>query len=128
MRKKKILKIILIISISILLLPILYISAFSIYMRIPQTYVLKPASPYTGAQLVTKTTHSFRGNHSKIYIRYPNSTKLIDTGESFGVDEARPGLTRDDAPYTLTWINEHEAKIEYIYAGPDVIYEVTIQY
>lgn len=123
MRKKKFL----IVLTSFLLTPILLIALLFIYMRMPQTYVLKPTSPYTGAQLVTKTTRDFRGVDSKIYIRYPNSTKLIDTGKSLGVDEARPGLTKDDAPYTLTWINEHEAKIEYYYAGQAVVYEVTIQ-
>lgn len=118
----------LIVLISFLFTPILLIVLLLIYMKMPQTYVLKPISPYTGTQLVTKTTRDFRGVDSKIYIRYPNSTKLIDTGKSLGVDEARPGLTKDDAPYTLTWINEHEAKIKYSYAGQDMVYEVTIQY
>lgn len=81
MRKKKFL----IVLTSFLLTPILLIALLFIYMRMPQTYVLKPASPYTGAQLVTKTTRDFRGVDSKIYIRYPNSTKLIDTGKSIVV-------------------------------------------
>lgn len=124
MRKKKVFTVL----ISFLLTPILLIALLFIYMKLPTTYVLKPASPYTGAQLVTKTTRDFRGVDSKIYIRYPNSANLIDTGKRLGVDEARPGLTKDDAPYTLTWVNEHEAKIEYRYAGSVVIYEETIQY
>lgn len=105
----------------ITLFKILIVFALIIYLLLrPITYELKPSSP-SNVKLISKTTSDARSSNSKIYIKYPNSSKLVYSGCEFGEDEG-DAITSDDAAYSVIWIDYHHVKLTFKgrdYSEPD---------
>lgn len=106
----------------ITLFKILIVFALIIYMLFrPITYELKPSSP-SNVKLISKTRSDLRGSDSKIYIKYPNSSKLIYSGCKLGEDEGS-AISNDNAAYSVIWIDDHHVKLTFKgrdYYEPDI--------
>ena len=96
----------------ITLFKILIVFALIIYMLFrPITYELKPSSP-SNVKLISKTRSDLRGSDSKIYIKYPDSFKLVYSGCELGEDEG-DAISSDDAAYSVIWIDDHHVKLTF---------------
>lgn len=99
-------------KIMITLFKILIVFVLIIYMLFrPITYELKPSSP-SNVKLISKTRSDLRSSYSKIYIKYPDSFKLVYSGCELGEDEGS-AITSDDAAYSVIWIDDHHVKLTF---------------
>lgn len=107
--------------ISILVISILVIAfLFLLWNNFDSYTLLEPKSP-TGVQLASKTTGDMRSSTSTVYIKYPDTNKLVKTDVVFSEDEG-PALAKQTDRLSIVWIDDHHVSITFkgrTYSKPD---------
>ncbi|MDD6449427.1 MAG: hypothetical protein PUF78_06875 [Lachnospiraceae bacterium] len=90
---------------------ILLLVIFLIWICTPTVTPLVPKSA-SGVQLVAKTTQDFRSSTSRIYIKYPDQRKLVETEVVFADDEGY-ALAKQEDNLHIEWIDDHHVLVSF---------------
>lgn len=90
---------------------ILLLVIFLIWIFTPTVTPLVPKSA-SGVQLVAKTTQDFRSSTSRIYIKYPDQRKLVETEVVFADDEGY-ALAKQEDNLHIEWIDDHHVLVSF---------------